>query len=314
MKLFFRRAKTPEREYTDTHVARWVPKKTWERVGEGQVLLLCYDSDLSAALHAGFARLGMSCLAVGYAHPEEIAEKLKELERPVLLGVGDTTDRSRMAEALGLCDPEGKIPFLFHITDLLSALTPAPRGERMPTLTFTDPALFSEATEEELQAAHTLMLRLGMCLNAGLFRMIYATYSPLTCLRLCRTVLSDMASAPDAPAHHLLSFGEWGAKQVSRLPRMECTHYEALAMGMLLEMQLGVPYMRCHRRTMEELEGALTYYGLPRLPLCTPQELTGGMGDTPVTLSLPESVGHARLWHTRTSTLCDILHQTLKAN
>ncbi len=243
--------------------------------------------------------LGISSMlaAAGYAIKDwDGSSEMPALHREtgMLLTVGDMHTMVVGADARG--DGEEALPHVWWIDHPREAFCIPPIGVRRADLTVADPALF---TEEVWCEAVPYAARLGVLFDRDLFSLVYSTYDPVTLLvRGCRLV-QDLLAEDRGNVRARLAFGGMMAQVVDRLADGELAPHESLAIGMVYEARLGAKLGVSNPRKLADLDGTLTYHGLPRAVAATAEELVGAFdvlygGRDTLPFTLPTAIGKCR--------------------
>ncbi len=187
-------------------------------------------------------------------------------------------------------------------------------GVRYADLVLSDPTQF---TEEMWVDAVPYATRLGVLFDRDLFSLVYSSYDPATLLaRGCRLVQNLLAEdAGNVRAR--LAFGERMAQVVDRITDCEMTAAEALAVGMVYETKLGAKLGVSNPRKLSDLEGVLTYHGLPNGIAVTGAELAETFttlygGEEHISLTLPTAIGKCRTAEYATEMLIKFIGEMTK--
>jgi hypothetical protein len=291
------------------HEGEWVEENLSARLGEVAThgfgathALIPYDGE-KPGKPGTFQTLGAVGMTVEFVRQEDLTARLaRATAGTILIGAGGA--RMRAACAQSLVAAGGEVPFLFLPDTFAEALTLPPIGERMPTLTAIDPTQFDTADASYTEGLVRAM-QLGLCFDDSLFRLVYSSFNPIVLVRRCRQILHDIvvAERDGSAARGALDFGWVVARAILDGTNGELTVGEALAIGMLAELKVGVRAAICPQDMLTDLDGAVSYYGLPRTLVCTPEEwremlLAEHASTDKVVLTLPQRRGKWVLYST----------------
>ncbi len=212
----------------------------------------------------------------------------------ILLVWGDAHDMVRDADILVASG--ASMPLVWWQATPEDAFVLPPVGVGRADTVFSDPSFFTPAMWQD---ALPYAARLGVLFDKDLFSLVYSTYDPVTlATRGCR-LTQDLLFEDAGNVRVRLAFGETMAQVVNRLTQGELTPAEALAIGMSYEIRLGTKLGVCNPRKVGDLDGALTYHGLPRGIDATGEELCRAFLEIcgrkeNLTLTLPIVIGKCR--------------------
>ena len=211
--------------------------------------------------------------------------------------VGPTTFYTSVISSL----EEIPTTIIFWQTSFLDAARLLPREVPIPNLTIYDTTLYLE--EQDVLGGVAHLISLGISCDRGLFDLVYSSFTKEGLLNRAVPMLLEMRMAEEdgSEIRTRLTFGHTMARALFTLGEGELTYEEALACGMLLEARAGVRAGRVPLRLYQDLDGVISYLGLPREYVVEPAALQTVMadlyGDT-LTLHLPKKKGMAAPYET----------------
>ena len=207
-------------------------------------------------------------------------------------------------------------PVVFWQTSFLDACKLLPQGVEMPYITIYDPNFYTPGSEAFTEGLVHLV-QLGICLDAGLFDMVYSSFSLEKLVKRVTTMMVEVEEAvrDGSNAREYLTFGEPITTALAQVGNGELSQGEAMALGMLWTARCGVRAGRFPHQLYQDLDGVLSYLGLPRDYEVDGEEMKKAiLGDREVaeniTLYLPWKKGACVPFETTYETLFRLLEKT----
>ncbi len=226
-----------------------------------------------------------------------------------VLTFGGAEAMRRDADQIDAACGDAEMPHIWWLSSPGEAFCLPRAGCAGADLVMCDPTVFAN---EGWAAAIVYAARLGMMVDKELFHLVYSSFDPVTLLaRGCRLV-QDLVRGDAGNIRSYLSFGEMMARVVDDMTHEELPHDEALAIGMMYEIYLGTKLGVCNPRKVSDLEGALTYHGLPRAIVASGEELAASFekvfaGRDSVTFAVPVAIGKGKIVTKDTTDIVNLL-------
>lgn len=208
-----------------------------------------------------------------------------------VLIIGNTAFYAKTISTL----PTTSAPIIHVQTSFLDATCLLPCGVPLPHLSIFDTHFYQD--EEEIQKGLVHLLNLGISCDKGLFDLVYSSFTLEKLLLRATPMLLDMQQEEQQGSRirAFLTFGYTMGDALFTLSQGDLTFEEALACGMLYEARLGVRAGRVPLKLYQDLEGAITYHGLPSSYEMEQEKLENYFRnhttDTTITLHLPKKKG-----------------------